>query len=705
MLGGVAVPHSFRRGTGQRVLLALILGCLGFSALAPGSARGAPVLPSNFNDQLVASLSQPTALAFTPDGRLLITTQPGTLRVYENGALLPTSALNISANICANSERGLLGVAVDPDFANPTNHFIYLYYTFKKFGVCDTSGMNTPVNRVSRFVLGNNNVVDPASETVLIDNIPSPAGNHNGGDLQFGNDGFLYASVGDGGCDYAGDSGCAAANDATRDQFVLVGKVLRITGDGAIPPTNPFQGPGTARCNVTGITSPANKCQETFAWGFRNPFRIAFDPNTSGTRFFINDVGQATWEEIDLGQAGADYGWNVREGPCATGSTTNCGAPPPGMTNPIAWYGHTGGCNAITGGAFVPPGAWPSTYTDVYLYADLGCGTISELRPLSGGGYSQGQFGSNFGANSLVALTFGPSSSGQALYYITYNAPGHQVRRITYNSGYSAPVGASPVRVSLVPAFKPCETSSADSVHGAPLNFQSCSNPKPASSTVRIGSNAIGFARIVVCNASSASQFCNPAGGGLPKPDVRFTGSIRDVKCAPTLPPGQVACPAPGADYNPNAGTGPYTSAGDGSGNAATPPCFPTVTSTTDCIAETDLTQVAELPGASIGGSGAFQGRGVRITDRASGPAETQPATLVNIGFPIPLDCIPTADTSMGSNCGVNTTANALAPGVAQAGDQAVWQLGEIELEDSGPDGVRGNADDELFGVQGIFLP
>ena len=117
------------------------------------------------------------------------------------------------------------------------------------------------------------------------------------------------------------------------------------------------------------------------------------------------------------------------------------------------------------------------------------------------------------------------------------------------------------------------------------------------------------------------------------------------------------------------------------------------------------MTQVAELPGASIGGSGALQGRGVRITDRANGTSGSEPATVVNIGFPIPLDCIPTTDPSMGSSCGVNTTANALVPGVVQAGDQAVWQLGEIELEDSGPDGVRGNADDELFGVQGIFLP
>ena len=186
-----------------------------------------------------------------------------------------------------------------------------MYYTFNRAGTC--------VNRVSRFVLSASNVA--SNEFILIDNIPSTAGNHNAGDVQFGKDGYLYVSVGDGGCDYAG-GGCAGANDASRDQNSLVGKILRITRDGGIPPDNPFLGSGTADCRSTGGTTAGFKCRETFAWGLRNPFRIGFDPNAAGTRFFINDVGQDTWEEIDLAQAGADYGWNVREGHCATGSTT-----------------------------------------------------------------------------------------------------------------------------------------------------------------------------------------------------------------------------------------------------------------------------------------------------------------------------------------------------------------------------------------------
>ncbi|MEJ7654143.1 MAG: PQQ-dependent sugar dehydrogenase, partial [Chloroflexia bacterium] len=99
---------------------------------------------------------------------------------------------------------------------------------------------------------------------------PAPASNHNAGDLNFGKDGMLYISVGDGGCDYANNSGCAGANDASRDKDVLFGKILRITRDGAIPADNPWVGTDSGRCNVNGTTTAA-KCREMFAWGLRNP--------------------------------------------------------------------------------------------------------------------------------------------------------------------------------------------------------------------------------------------------------------------------------------------------------------------------------------------------------------------------------------------------------------------------------------------------
>ena len=407
--------------------------------------------PPGFQDELVASVAAPTALAFTPDGRLLITTQSGKLRIYRDNQLLATPALDLAPVLCTNSERGLLGVAVDPQFS--TNRFIYLFYTFNKFGACVQNSASSPVNRVSRFTLADTNTVNPSTELILLDNIPSPNGNHNGGDLHVGADGFLYVSVGDGGCDYLGDSGCAGANDAARDQHVLLGKILRITTTGGIPSANPFRGSDSVRCNTTGRANPGQKCQETFAWGLRNPFRIAFDPNASGTRFFINDVGQNRWEEIDEGKAGADYGWNAREGHCVTGSTTSCGAPPAGMVNPIFDYAHADGCASITGGAFVPRGVWPAAYDAAYMFSDYVCGRIFRLTRNADGTYTRTTFASDLGASSAVHLVFGPWQASQALYYTTY-ATGGEVRRII-SSTNRAPVA----RVTAAPLSGPAPLS------------------------------------------------------------------------------------------------------------------------------------------------------------------------------------------------------------------------------------------------------
>jgi glucose/arabinose dehydrogenase/PKD repeat protein len=450
-------------GRHARVLLLLSTICL-----LQQVARGA--VPTGFQDSLVASVSSPTALAFTPDGRLLITAQTGRLWINQGTALLPNPALDLGPVLCSNSERGLLGVAVDPAFT--TNRFIYLFYTYKKSGVCELNTANAPVNRVSRFTLADTNTVSPSTELVLLDNIPSPAGNHNAGDVQFGHDGLLYVSVGDGGCDYLGNSGCAGANDAARDHHVTLGKILRITSTGAIPSGNPFTGADSVRCNTTGRAAPGQKCRETFAWGLRNPFRMAFDPNAAGTRFFINDVGQNTWEEIDEGRAGADYGWNVREGHCVNGSTTNCGAPPAGMTNPIFDYSRSGGCAAITGGAFVPRGVWPAEFEGQYLFGDYVCGRIFRLSRNADGTYSQSTFASGLGGSSAVAMIFGPWEATQALYYTTY-AGGGQVRRITstVNRAPTATLTASP-RSGPAPLTVRFDASGSSDPDGQTLSFE-----------------------------------------------------------------------------------------------------------------------------------------------------------------------------------------------------------------------------------------
>jgi glucose/arabinose dehydrogenase len=438
-----------------RLACALALG-LAVVSLA-GSSLSSAAVPASFVDEHVADVPSPTALAFTPDGRILVTTQPGNLRVIAaNGTLVPTPAIAFGSSICSNNERGLLGVTVDPLFAS--NGHIYLYRTHSKAGRC--------VNRVARYTLTTSNTVDPASELVLIDEIHSTAGNHNAGDLHVGKDGYLYVSVGDGGCDYLPPGECAGDNDAARDKNVLLGKVLRIARDGSIPPTNPWLGADSARCNVTGITDATKRCQETFAWGLRNPFRLAFDPNASGTVFHINDVGQGRWEEIDLGQAGADYGWNPREGFCPRGNPGPCGTtPPPGMTNPIYAYGRDDGCRSITGGAFVPNGVWPAPYSGAYLFGDYVCGKIFRLVPNGSGGYTSSEFATGLG--SLVHMAFGPRGSTQALYYTTYS-DGGQIRRIVYtgsaNRVPTAVLAGSPTTgpVPLAVAFDGSASSDPD---------------------------------------------------------------------------------------------------------------------------------------------------------------------------------------------------------------------------------------------------
>lgn len=448
---------------------AALLSLLILLAAAPLAAA----VPAGFTDGLIASVGSPTALAFTPDGRLLVTTQPGALRIVQGGALLPTPALTFPASsICNASEQGLLGVAVDPGFA-ATRH-VFLFYTFEKpGGAC--------VNRVSRFVLPDGNVIDPATELVLVDNMPSPAGNHNAGDLQLGRDGHLYVSIGDGGCDWAGDSGCAGANDAARDQHVLTGKILRIARDGTIPLDNPFQGPGTARCNVTGQTTAGNKCRETFAWGLRNPFRFAMDPNAAGTRFFVNDVGQGLWEEIDEGTAGADHGWNLCEGAHNNSSDAACSNAPPGHAGPIFNYRHgqvipgttsPTNCNSITGGAFVPAGLWPG-FDGAYLFGDFVCGEIFRLT-FSGSSWSAADFGQGLGG--VTTMIFGPDGGGggRALYYATFVAGG-QVRAIAYsqpgNSRPTAAASASPASGPLPLTVTLDATGSSDPDAGDSLTY------------------------------------------------------------------------------------------------------------------------------------------------------------------------------------------------------------------------------------------
>ena len=353
----------------RRLLLA---ASLAVSSVALGlggvSSNVIEALPSEFTDEVVADVGTLTTVEALPDGRVIVLEKGGRmLRIDDRDGTADVQTM-AQFSVCSGSERGLLGFAVDPAFV--TSGFVYVYRTIVSG---EPGGCH---NRVSRFFM-NESGLDLGSERVLVDRISSVNGNHNGGDVEVGNDGYLYIAVGDAGRDPRGDSGGAGSNDAAQDNSLLNGKILRVQRDsGFAAPGNPFSGAGTADCRVRGNSSvtPTTACREIFAFGLRNPYRFAFDPNTSDTRFFINDVGQGTREEVNESQNGANYGWPMREGRCPQGQNPPCAGPAAGLTDPVTDYSRSNGL-FITGGAFIPNGVWPEQYDGGYLVSDGAFGT------------------------------------------------------------------------------------------------------------------------------------------------------------------------------------------------------------------------------------------------------------------------------------------------------------------------------------------
>lgn len=403
-----------RRLTFFLIAIALLISLLGapYLGLAADQQRAPQdVQIADFTTTVIGNTGGlPTALAATPDGRLLIANQGGRLRVYDlnQNYMVGSAALDVGGISCTDSEQGLEGVAVDPNFS--ANHYIYIYHTY-----CANSDR---YNRVVRYVLNNDNTTSGA--TPLLTHIPAICGNHNGGDLKFGSDGLLYISVGDG--------GCGTGNDRARDWSTMSGKILRINADGSIPISNPWVNPSgnifsTRRCSGSGESRQSGvACQEAIVRGLRNPFRLAFKQGSS--QWYINDVGQGTWEEINEGQVGGDYGWNQREGFCVIDSSSNCGGTPSGMIDPIIALSHNDGYCSVTGGAFAVGGNWPAPYDNGYFFGDY-CKSNVYFLNMTSGTPSVENFAS--GSYAIVAVMF--DSNTRALYFTSQNG---DVRRVTY---------------------------------------------------------------------------------------------------------------------------------------------------------------------------------------------------------------------------------------------------------------------------------
>jgi glucose/arabinose dehydrogenase len=477
----------------------------------------AQTLPAGFSATLVSSgISSPTAMAFAPDGRIFACQQNGVLRVVKNGSLLPTPFVSLSVN--SSGERGLIGIAFDPNFSS--NNYVYLYYTV-------ASGAN---NRISRFT-ANGDVAVPGSETVVLNLDPlSSATNHNGGAMHFGRDGKLYVAVGE------NANGALAQNLDTYH-----GKILRINPDGSVPSGNPFVGSGLSA-----------QRQRVWAYGLRNPFTFAVQPGTG--RLIINDVGQSSWEELnDASVGGRNFGW-----PSSEGYTVQAG-----QTAPLFAYPHQSGfpdgtgCS-ITGGTFFNPAStnYPASYVGKYFYQDY-CGKwINYIDPNSSTTPPPRSPFATAMPGDALALQTGPDGN---LYYLARN--GSSLWKIVYTASTSAPVITSqPQNVSGAPGTRATFTVGASG--SAPLGYQwqkngvniggaTASNYVLASVTAAdagqyraVVTNGVGSATsnaatltVTAPNAAPTTQILTPASGTtyVAGTTISFSGSATDAEDG-TLP-------------------------------------------------------------------------------------------------------------------------------------------------------------------------
>lgn len=399
------------------------------AGLAAAAALGAPALaatlPSGFAETKIGTANNGTAMQFSPDGKLYVLEQPGTMKVFSGSGvtwtqIAPSGNFFTGSTLTVSSagERGLLGIAFDPDYAN--NRYLYCYYT-----------ATTPAvhNRISRFTASaDGSQVVAGSEVTLMDleNL-STATNHNGGAIHFGTDGKLYVAVGEN------------ANGANSQSLAnRLGKMLRLNPNPAnpIPSDNPTSFP-----NIGGSTTGNNRA--IWAVGLRNPYTFAIQPGTG--RMYINDVGEGTWEEVNLGAAGANYGWRTAEGPNPSGLA--------GMTYPFIGYHHSNSAltfptpgytgNVISGGTFYNGASYtfPADYVGDYFFGDAGGSWIRRYDHTTN---SVSTFAT--GTASAVDFKTGPDGS---LYYLSRgNAGVYRVRYLTTLPPYMITQPATTVNVN-----------------------------------------------------------------------------------------------------------------------------------------------------------------------------------------------------------------------------------------------------------------
>ncbi len=356
------------------------------SASPPPTAGAGDLSNARVRLSQVASLSSPVGMTIRKgDSAIYVIEQGGRVRALRGGRLDPTPVLDISSLTEGGGERGLLGIAFSPD-----GRYLYLDYT-------DTGGDT----HVAEFTMRGGRA-DPRSRRNLL-TVDQPYPNHNGGQLAFGPDGYLYIALGDGGS--AGDP-----HGNGQSLRALLGKILRISPRPSggrpygVPPGNPFAGRSDAR-------------PEIWDYGLRNPWRFSFDPATRD--LWIADVGQGEWEEIDhepAGRGGRNYGWNPLEG-----SHPYAGERPAGAVPPVIEYSHQeGGCTVI-GGSVYRGKAIPDLVGG-YLYGDYCAGWV-RAAPVRGAGVGESR---DLGINVPNLTSFGVDQHGE-LYALSQGGPVYRI--------------------------------------------------------------------------------------------------------------------------------------------------------------------------------------------------------------------------------------------------------------------------------------
>ena len=379
------------------LLLPLLTACNSFLTVPPPPPPppGTPTLQA-----LGTSFLNPLYVTAPPldSQRVFVVEQDGRIRILRNDTLLAGSFLNLTGKISSGGERGLLSLAFHPQYA--TNGRFYVYFTNPSGDI-----------RIVRYnVSSNPDSADEATADTVLKVAHPLFNNHNGGQLQFGPDGNLYAGTGDG-----GGGGDTAGN--AQNTHRLLGKLLRLNVDGTsgytIPTGNPF-------ASDTTLGSP-----EIWSYGLRNPWRFSFDRVTGD--LYIGDVGQDSWEEVDVSSTavqagrGANFGWNTREGKHCY-SNPSCSTV--GLVDPVVEYPHALGACAITGG-YVYHGSRLPVMADYYFYADYCNGFVLSFRYNGGNVTTQLDWTQLLSPGSSIS-SFGQDAKGE-LYIVTLSGSVYRI--------------------------------------------------------------------------------------------------------------------------------------------------------------------------------------------------------------------------------------------------------------------------------------